>query len=94
MPTYFSSPEFRRMFAALDPAKRALFKEAMHKLVEDLAAGSIRPSLRVKRVQGKNGVWEMSWARNGRATFQYGPEVRPGHPHVIWLRIGGHEIFD
>jgi hypothetical protein len=36
----------------------------------------------------------MTWADNGRATFEYGPEVRPGHAHIIWRRIGGHEILD
>ncbi len=29
----------------------------------------------------------------GRATFKYGTEVRPGTPHVIWRRIGTHDIL-
>ncbi|MFD6425369.1 hypothetical protein [Streptomyces sp. NPDC060198] len=37
---------------------------------------------------------EMRWAPDGRATWQYGDEVRAGEPHVIWRRVGGHEIFD
>jgi hypothetical protein len=40
-------------------------------------------ALRVKRVQGHPGVWEMTWAPDGRATFEYGAEVRPGEAHVI-----------
>ncbi len=44
-------------------------------------------------VQGAPGVFEMTWAKDGRATWQYGPEQRPGTPHVIWRRIGGHAIF-
>jgi hypothetical protein len=35
----------------------------------------------------------MTWASNGRATWQYGPEQRPGERHVIWRRIGTHDIF-
>jgi hypothetical protein len=35
----------------------------------------------------------MTWAPNGRATWQYGPEQRPGERHVIWRRIGTHDIF-
>jgi hypothetical protein len=48
----------------------------------------------VKRVEGTRDVWEMTWAPNGRATWHYGPEQKPGEPHVIWRRIGTHEIFD
>jgi hypothetical protein len=44
-------------------------------------------------MQGHPGVWEMSWARDGRATFEYGEEVLPGQAHIIWRRIGSHGIF-
>ncbi|MGH3777069.1 MAG: hypothetical protein ACRDRR_15295 [Pseudonocardiaceae bacterium] len=47
----------------------------------------------MKSVQGWPGVWEMTWAPDGRATFQYGPARRPGEPHVIWRRVGAHDIF-
>ncbi len=36
----------------------------------------------------------MTWAPDGRATFRYGPEQVEGEPHVIWRRIGDHDIFD
>jgi hypothetical protein len=45
-------------------------------------------------VQRASGVDELTWAPNGRATFQYGEELRLGQPHVIWRRIGTHDIFD
>jgi len=35
-------------------------------------------------------TWEMP---NGRATFLFGAERIPGEPHIIWRRIGGHEII-
>jgi hypothetical protein len=35
----------------------------------------------------------MSWAADGRATFEYGTEVIPGEPHVIWRRNGTHGVF-
>jgi len=38
-------------------------------------------------------VWEMSYSGDGRATFRYGAEVKPGETHVEWLRVGGHEIL-
>ncbi len=34
----------------------------------------------------------MTWAPNGRATFEYGEEIR-GEPHVVCRRIGTHEAF-
>lgn len=49
--------------------------------------------MRVKRVGGTPDVWEMTWAPDGRATFTYGAEVRAGDPHIIWRRIGKHDIF-
>lgn len=68
--------------------------KAVRKLAADLRRGEIRSGLRVKRVQRREGVWEMTWANDGRATFAYGPEVRPGLLHIVWRRIGGHDILD
>jgi hypothetical protein len=98
MPTHEEEVQFRREFAALSPAMRARFLDAMHKMVNDLKAGQpFRPSLRVKSVQGHPDVFEMSWAPDGHATFHYGTPVRPGDAHIvwrrIWRRIGGHEIL-
>ncbi len=63
-------------------------------MVDDLRAlRGFRPSLRIKRVRGTTGIFEMMWAPNGRATFEYGVEVHPGDPHIVWRRIGTHEIF-
>ncbi len=49
--------------------------------------------LRVKRVQGISGVWELTWTPDGRATFSYGDQQVAGEPHVIWRRIGDHSIL-
>jgi hypothetical protein len=66
---------------------------AVRGFVEDLPRGRFRSSLRVKGVQAAPGVFEMTWADDGRATWQYGPEVTEGQTHIIWRRIGGHDIF-
>ena len=58
-----------------------------------LEEGQFHPRLRVKGVQGHAGVWEMTWAEDGRATFHYGDEVRAGDPHIVWRRIGSPAIF-
>jgi hypothetical protein len=35
----------------------------------------------------------MTWAPDGRATFEYGDEIQPGEAHIIWRRIGTHSVF-
>ncbi len=66
----------------------------MARFVEDLEAGrSFRPVLRVKAVQGTGNIMEMTFAPDGRATWQFGAEVKYGQAHVIWRRVGTHEIF-
>jgi hypothetical protein len=93
MPTFAQTDRFRRDFANLTAAERAAFRAAAAKFVADLPSGSFRPGLRVKGVQGAEGVFEMTWADDGRATFEYGPAVREGETHIAWRRIGTHAIF-
>jgi hypothetical protein len=69
------------------------FLGALTLFISGLANQSFAPQLRVKRVQGEAGVWEITWAPDGRATFAYGPEVLAGQPHIVWRRIGTHDIF-
>jgi len=38
-------------------------------------------------------MWEITFAPDGRATFAYGEEVIPGTPHIIWRRIGTHDVL-
>jgi len=79
MPTYDTTRRFEQDYASLSTAEREAFRTAIKKFVADLERGQrFRKSLRVKGVQGTEGVFEMTWAPNGRATFQYGPAVREG----------------
>lgn len=94
MPTFFATSQFAREYKKLTPAQKLLFRKAVALLVEGLRHGRFRKSLRIKRFQGCEGVWEMTWADDGRALFTYGAEIKPGEAHVIWLRVGGHEIFE
>lgn len=94
MPTHEEDDRFRDNYSQLTPLQRAAFRAAVDKLVDDLRRGAFRKGLRIKRVQGHPGVWEMTWADDGRATFSYGATVRPGDPHIVWHRIGSHDIFD
>jgi hypothetical protein len=87
---------FQRDIRKLTGQQRREFLAARDRLVIPLRSRppEFTPALRVKRVQGMDDIWEMTWAEDGRATFRYGPEVKPGEPHVIWLRIGIHATFD
>jgi hypothetical protein len=94
MPTYRTLPQFMGEFKKLSEAQQRAFLVAVVAFRTDLAAGKgFRAGLRVKKMSGHD-VWEMTWAPDGRATFSYGDEVRPGHPHIEWRRIGSHNIFD
>ena len=93
MPTYFTTRHFEREYRKLTVAERRIFLSVLRRFIEDVKKGRFRRSLRVKRYWGQESVYEMTWAGNGRALFMYGREVRPGEPHIIWLRIGGHEIL-
>ena len=84
----------QRDLQRLTRAQRDDFKAARRLFVEGLRGERFHPSLRVKRVQSARGVWEMSWAPDGRATFEYGAELHPGEAHVIWRRVGTHRVLD
>jgi hypothetical protein len=94
VPTYQARPRFLRDFKSLTAVQVVAWERALDLFIECLRSGNFDPSLRVKRVQGYPGVWEMSWATDGRATFEYGEEVRPGEAHVIWRRVGTHSVFN
>ena len=95
MPTYAWLARFGKDFDRLSREQQALFILAVAQFVEDLQRQrGFRKGLRVKGVKGALGIFEMTWAADGRATFEYGGSIVPGGPHVIWRRIGTHEIFD
>lgn len=95
MPTHEEAEEFLQDLAKLTDAQLRHFRRCVQRFAQDLDnGGTFRASLRVKPVKGRAGLWELTWEGNdGRATFAYGPEHVPGKRHVIWERIGGHEIF-
>ena len=93
MPTYARTHSFDRDYASLSVDQRAAFRRAVAHFIEDLPTGRLPKGLRVKGVRGARNVYEMTWANDGRATFEYGPSEIGGEPHVIWRRIDTHDIF-
>ena len=77
------TPHFDRLFRNLsqDTQERAYEKLALY--LQDAA----HPSLRVKRIKGSPGIWEMSITMSIRITFQVEDDK------VLLRRIGTHEIL-
>jgi hypothetical protein len=95
MPTREILDSFWTGWDRLSPEDQRAFLAAVEKFVHDLRAGKgIRKGLRVKGVQGARGIYELSWAADGRATFQFGRAVVDEEPHIIWRRIGDHRVLD
>lgn len=88
MPTFERGPRLDREFRRLSRELQRAFLQALPLFITALRASppDVPPQLRVKRVEGSAGVWELSFAADGRATFEYGAERIPGHPHVVWRR--------
>lgn len=93
MPTFAWLARFGADFRRLSPEQQAAFLAVVAHFVEDLSSGQFRKGLRVKGVKGAQGIFEMTWADDGRATFQYGPEIKQGEHHIIWRRIGAHAVL-
>ena len=94
MATFSTTPRFDADYAALSRDERERFKRAVSQFVDDLKAGRRpRPGLRVKRVQRTERIREMTFAPDGRATFEFGDPVRESEPHAIWRRVGTHEVL-
>lgn len=94
MPTYEALPRFTTDHHRLTPEQRRAFRQAVTAFVDDLRSGRpFRAGLRIKGVRRAPGVFELTWDGNGRATWQYGPEIVHGEQHIVWRRIGTHDIL-
>ena len=95
MPTFSRTPRFMQELKKLTSQQRQRFESRAitEFVVTSRPAGSV-PVCGSSESRPPPGVWEMTWAPDGRATFEYGPELRPGEPHVTWRRVRPHDIFN
>jgi len=87
-------------YARLSEREHTLFMQAVARINVAYAARGAQPlpvwpsSLRIRNVERKPGVFEMTWSfagPDGRATFEY---ITIGDEAAIrWRRIGDHRIF-
>ena len=93
MPTYEPLARFWRDYADLTGEQQKQFRDAVELFRDGLATGQFHPSLRIHRIDPAPGVYSLSWGSDGRATFQYGTSLEPGQAHIIWRRVGTHDIY-
>ncbi len=94
MPTFERLARFDRDLEALTPQQRSAFLASVKKFVDDLVAGQgFRKGLCVKGVRGADGIFELTWSPDGRVTFSYGKSIGGSEPHIVWRRVGTHEVI-
>ncbi len=98
---YERADSFKRDYRNLPESEQEEFREvvlehfnpALDQHVED--PGQPWPKrLRIKRVQGASGIWEMTWSftdPDGRATWEWA--TIDDQPAIRWRRVGNHSIF-
>lgn len=95
MPTYEADEQFLRDWKRLTPTQRRRFKASVRRFVEDLKANwPPHQGFGIEHFEGHEGAFEFHWAPDGRAPFAYGTSPHPGDVHIIWLRIGTHDIYN
>lgn len=72
---------FKRAFRKLEMAERDLVRKALQQLAEDRR----HPGLRLKRMQGTDGIWEMRAGRDIRITFEIVNDV------AVLRNVGHHD---
>lgn len=92
-PTFETASRFDRDHEKLTDQEKARFKTAVQKFIADLRSGELRAGLGIQEMSGYEGIYEFRWAPDGRATFSYGEERVPGERHVIWRRVGTHDVY-
>jgi hypothetical protein len=67
----------------------------VRQLIADLRAGAGRfhPSFRVHRIDARRSVWSLRFGADLRATFSYGTPHHESDTHIVWRRIGRHNVY-
>lgn len=72
---------FKRAYRKLETAEREIVKKALQQLAEDRT----HPGLRLKRLQGTDGIWEVRAGRDLRITFEFVDDV------TVLRNVGHHD---
>jgi hypothetical protein len=98
---YQTTPAFDADWRRLSDRDRGLFRRVVrdefHAACERYRGDPSTPwprGLRVRAVEGAQGIWEMTWSfsgPDGRATFEW--VTVDGELVLRWRRVGGHAVF-
>lgn len=82
MPTFEALAGFNREFRRLSPTTRNAFLAMLPLFIAALRESppAFPPALRVHRVQGHPGIWEVTFAPDGRATSSTRQRSAPTSP--------------
>lgn len=95
MARYSYTRRFGRDYKKLTREQRGRFDLALRRFLLELDdREEFSRGLRVKGVQSASGIFEMSWAADGRMTWSYDHPDADGTLHVILRRVGTHAMFD
>ena len=83
---FIRTNRFRRAYRKLDRPYRERVKKALAQFLADRT----HPGLRVKRIQGTDGIWEMRAGRDIRITFEF-QEGQDGTSTVVLRNVGHHD---
>ncbi len=86
MAQHVKTHRFEADWQALTSDQRKVFVAAFLNFEADLASGRFRDSLGVRQIPGTPGAREMTWAPEGRATFEVDGEP-PETRTVVWRRV-------
>ena len=81
MMKFIRTSGFKRAYRKLGPQYRELVKKALTQLMTDRNY----PGLRVKRIQGTSGIWELRAGRDIRVTFEIETES------YVLRNVGHHD---
>jgi hypothetical protein len=89
--------DFRRLKGDFKKAFGSVVRDSFAPACDQFAStpGYVWPAaLRVSRMQGTSGIWEITWlfaSPDGRATFEF--VRRDGELICRWRRVGDHSVF-
>lgn len=89
--------DFRRLKGDFKKAFGSVVRDSFAPACDQFAStpGYVWPAaLRVSRMQGTSGIWEMTWSfasPDGRATFEF--VRRDGELICRWRRVGDDSVF-
>jgi len=94
MPYYTSLPTFDREFKKLTAEEKLAFMATVRKLIQSLSSGQGIPGLPLIRKLSGYNLYELRWAADGRATFEYAYDSTLQANKVIWRRVGDHSVLN